>query len=241
MFNSEKTIEQTIESVLQQTYPNWELLIADDLSNDTSIEIVTKYTQNHPRIKLIKTDINTGPAKCRNRAISEAQGYYIAFLDSDDTWHPDKLSKQVEYMRKNNALLVYSSYAYMNDKGLLTGKKISVPKTVSYHQLLKSNVIPCLTSIYNANTLGKFYMKSIGHEDYLYWLLMLKTGIVAHGLKDVLAQYRVHANTVSSNKFKVSQFQWKIYREELKLGLFKSLYYFLWYTILGFKKHIFPK
>ena len=239
MYNSEKTIQQMIESVLQQTYTNWELIIADDLSSDASVTIIEQYQQNDPRIKLIAAKINTGPAECRNRGISKAKGDYLAFLDSDDSWRPEKLSKQIDYMQKNNALLVYSSYAYMDEKGRLTGKTIQVPKTVIYHQLLKSNVIPCLTAIYNIKKLGKFYMKPIGHEDYLYWLTILKTGIIAHGLQDTLAQYRIHPNTISSNKLKVSQFQWKIYRKELKLGLLESLYYFSWYTILGFKKHVF--
>jgi len=240
MFNSEKTIKKMLESVLSQTYSNWELLIADDLSTDSSVELVEHYSKMDSRIKLIRTSSNTGPAKCRNRAITEAQGQYMAFLDSDDAWHFEKLSKQIEYMNSSNAVLVYSSYAYMDDKGNLTGKQITVPAKVDYDGLLKSNVIPCLTAVYNIQKLGKFYMKEIGHEDYLYWLNILKMGVTAHGLKDVLAFYRIHANTVSSNKLKVSQYQWKIYRQELNFGIFKSLYYFSWYTLLGFKKHFFP-
>ncbi len=239
MYNSEKTIVQMITSVIEQTYKNWELLIADDLSTDHSVELVEEFVKKDSRIKLLRTEINTGPAESRNRSISVANGEYIAFLDSDDTWSPDKLKTQVKLLQQPNIFFVYSSYELMNDKGQTYNKQIFVPSSATYTQLLKSNYIPCLTVMYDCKELGKYYMKKIGHEDYVCWLDILKTGTTAYGIKDVLAQYRVHSNTVSSNKLKIYKYQWNIYRNELKLDLLRSSYYFIWYTIKGLKKHFF--
>jgi teichuronic acid biosynthesis glycosyltransferase TuaG len=241
LYNAEKTIRKTIDSVLAQSHQNWEMLIADDLSPDNSVAIVEEYIQQDSRIKLIKTDDNTGPAECRNRAIRAASGDFMAFLDSDDAWNPDKLSKQLQLMQEKDALFCYSSYELMNEEGVLTGKKVTVPASTTFTQMLKSNVIPCVTVIYNIKELGKFYMKSVGHEDYVCWLNILKSkDITAVGHTDTLAQYRIQSHSVSSNKLKVSQYQWRIYRDELKLGLITSSYYFIWYTLKGIKKHLFP-
>ena len=154
-YKSEKFISQTIESVLGQTYQNWEIIIVDDVSPDNSNKIIEEYSKKDSRIKLIKLEKNSGAAVARNIAIEESKGRYIAFLDADDIWKPEKLEKQIEFMRKNNYAFTYTAYEKVDENGVVFGK-IGVPLKVSYNQLLRTCVIGCLTAVYDREKLAKF-------------------------------------------------------------------------------------
>jgi len=236
-YNSEKFISETIKSVLNQTYDNWEMIIVDDCSSDNSNEIIKEYSKKDGRIKLIKLEKNSGPAVARNRAIKEAKGRYIAFLDSDDLWMPNKLEKQVEFMKKNNLAFTYSSYYLIDEENHDIGL-FNAPERISYRSMLKTCSVGCLTAIYDTNVLGKIYMPNIiKRQDYGLWLKILKIVGETKGIKEPLAFYRIRKNSVSSNKIKAAKYQWKIYRDVENLNLFKSFYYFIHYAYYGLKKY----
>lgn len=236
-YNAEAFIQQAIDSVLAQQYEQWELLIVDDCSTDNSINIINTYVESDERIKLIKLEQNSGPAIARNRALAEAKGRYIAFLDSDDLWKEDKLVKQIAFMQAQNIPFSYTSYDLTNeddeDKGefLVNGK-------VDYYSLLKTCDIGCLTAIYDTSVLGKVDMPIIlRRQDYGLWLRLLKKTPFAYALEDKLATYRLRKNSISSNKRKAAAYQWKIYREIEKLSLVKSSYHFVQYALNGLLKY----
>jgi len=238
-YNSEKFISKTIESVLSQTYQKWEMIIVDDCSSDNSNEIIKEYIKKDERIRLIKLEKNSGPAVARNRAIKEAKGRYIAFLDSDDLWLPDKLKKQIKFMEKNNLSFTYSAYKLINEEDKELG--IFIPKEeIKYEDLLKTNYIGCLTAIYDSEKLGKLYMPNIlKRQDYGLWLKILKQIKKTKAILEPLAIYRIRKKSVSSNKIKAAKYQWKIYREVEHLNLVKSMYYFMSYIFYGIKKYKF--
>lgn len=237
MYNSEKYIVSTIESVLRQTYKNWEMIIVDDCSTDSSSEIAKLYSEKDKRIKYIRTEKNSGVSNARNLALKEANGSFIAFLDSDDTWKNEKLKKQIEFMQKNDYIITFTAYELMDENGNKIHKEIMVPNSVDYKTLLKGNVLGCLTVIIDRKKLG-FDIKMSGerHEDYVLWLSILKKGISAYGLNEVLASYRKSSTSLSGNKFKAAKWTWNIYRNIEKIPFPKAIYYFINYAINGIKK-----
>ena len=240
-YNSEKYISKTIDSVLSQTYQNWEMIVVDDVSLDNSNEIIEEYCKKDSRIKLIKLEKNSGAAVARNRAIKEAKGRYIAFLDADDIWKAEKLEKQIYFMQKNNYSFTYTAYEKIDENGVVFGK-IGVPLKVSYNQLLKTCVIGCLTAVYDTEKLGKIYMPTnTKREDFATWLSILKKIDFAYGIKENLSQYRVYENQSSGKKAKMAKENWKLYREIEKLNLLKACYYFSHYAVRGVLRTKFPK
>ena len=231
LHNSEQFISVTIESVLKQTHERLEMIIVDDASTDNSCLIVEKYIEQDDRIKLIKLEVNSGPAASRNRAIREARGRYIAFLDSDDLWAPDKLARQIAFMQKCQTPLSFTGYYHISEEDSEITSYIGVPERVDYEELLKQNTIGCLTAMYDTNVLGKVYMPEIQkRQDFALWLKILKKTPYAYGLDEPLAYYRVRTASVSSNRLLASTYNWKMYREVEKLPLHKAIYYFGWYT-----------
>jgi glycosyltransferase involved in cell wall biosynthesis len=236
-YKSERFISQTIESVLAQTYQNWEMIIVDDVSPDNSNKIIEEYIKQDSRIKLIKLEKNSGPAIARNRAIEEAQGRYIAFLDADDLWMPEKLEKQIKFMTDNDLAFTYSSYDLIDEDGNDLGSFVT-KEFISYEGMLKTCSVGCLTAIYDTKKLGKVYMPNIlKRQDYGLWLKILKEIKTTKGMLEPLATYRILKNSVSSNKIKAAQYQWKIYREVEKLNIFQSVYYFIQYAYHGVMKY----
>ncbi|MEL4429147.1 glycosyltransferase family 2 protein [Shewanella mangrovisoli] len=233
-YNSAKTIAESIDSVISQTYQNWELLITDDVSFDNTRDIVRSYCAKDNRIKLFELDINSGAGASRNNSIENSKGIYIAFLDSDDLWFSDKLSTQISFMKLNNVLLSYSAYQKFSregDRGV-----IIPPSSVTYEELLTGNVIGCLTAIYNANVLGKRYMPLIRkRQDMGLWLNILEDIDMAYGISDVLAKYRVDTG-MTKNKLNILKWQWAFYREVLGLNFFKTIKCFILYAYKGFLK-----
>lgn len=234
-YNSALTIKESIDSVLSQTYKNWELLITDDCSSDDTLAILHGYSQSDSRIRIFQNEENSGAGVSRNKSIEMASGVYIAFLDSDDIWMPEKLEKQVEFMDKNGYALTYTSYQKFDKNG--PGKIISPPLTVNYSELLYSNVIGCLTAMYDVDKLGKQYMPLIRkRQDMGLWLKILKTCNQAYCLPEVLALYRSDTG-MTQNKINASIYQWRFYREVVQLGVLSSLWYFSWYIVKGLIKH----
>ncbi|WP_066351163.1 glycosyltransferase family 2 protein [Aliarcobacter skirrowii] len=228
-YKSERFISQTIDSVLAQTYQKWEMIIVDDVSPDNSNKIIEEYCKKDSRIKLIKLEKNSGPAVARNRAIEEAQGRYIAFLDADDLWKPEKLEKQIMFMEEKNCALSYSAYETMSEEGELQNKYINPPLKISYKDLLKSNHIGCLTAIYDTQKIGKVYMPNISkRQDYGLWLKILRKTGFAYGLEESLGVYRIMSNSVSSNKFKLLKYHFKLFTEFENISSIKALYYLVW-------------
>lgn len=235
-FNAKKYILDAINSVLEQTYPYWELIIIDDCSTDGSADLILEYFGKDKRIKMVRLKQNSGIAVARNTGIELANGRYIAFLDSDDLWLPFKLEKQLDFMQKNNLALTYSSYFIIDRNGKIIGIR-NAPKMLTYKMLLKSNFIGNLTGIYDISVLGKVYSENVKHEDYTLWLKILKKVKYAKGIQEPLAKYRVSVG-YSKNKLKAALWQWNILREIEGLNIIKSLYYFSWYIFYGIKKRI---
>ena len=225
-YNSEKHISDSITSVLNQTHQNWELLLVDDCSHDRTISIIKNFKKVDDRIRLFKFSENFGAAVARNKAIEEANGRFIAFLDSDDKWLPHKLEQQITFMLANSYNLTHTAYGLINESGNVL-KKIIVPALVlSYKDLLYSNRIGCLTAIYDQSQLGKVYMPLLRkRQDYGLWLKILKTGEKAYGLPMVLSQYRKTQHAMSSKKINLIRWNWKLWREVEGLSLTKSAYF----------------
>lgn len=226
LYNSENFIGETIKSVIAQTYIDWEMLIVDDCSTDNSRQIVEEFVRTDSRIKYFKTESASGsPADPRNIGIEMATGRYVAFLDSDDLWIPNKLEFQIPLFSDNKVGIVFSNYIKINEEGESNGGIITAPTEVTYSNLLKGNVIACLTSVYDCKKTGKLYFTKQGHEDFALWLAILKKGYLARNSDRVMAKYRVRKSSVSSNKLKVIKWYYIIYRENEKLSLGKTVYY----------------
>lgn len=237
LYNSEKYIGETIESVLNQTYRNWEMLIVDDCSKDNGVKIVNEYVLKDKRIKLFKNEKNEGVSFTRNKAIDLSQGIYIAFLDSDDLWKKEKLEKQISFMEKNNIDLSYTGYEKINMDGSLRGE-IKVLKKIDYKELLKNCLIGFLTAIYLKEKFKIYRFKKTKAEDYVFWLEIFKQIDYAYGIQESLAYYRVSNNSRSSNKLDIVSFHWKIYREYEKLNFLKAVYYYFIYIKRGIARFI---
>lgn len=240
LYNSEKYIETTIESVINQTYKNWELLIIDDNSKDNGVVIVKEYIKKDSRIKLLVNSQNMGAAKTRNYGIKEAKGEYIAFLDSDDLWNCDKLEKQINFMEKNNYSVTYTGFKKVFIDTPQKGEYISKHKeSLSYKELLKANWLSTFTVIYNQEILGKKYFPDIrAGQDYGLWLDLAKENGKIYGMDEILGTYRVHVGSLSSNKIRRIKLLWKLYREYNKLSILDSIRYLFTSTIysqLGLK------
>lgn len=233
LYNSEAFIDQTIKSILNQTYTNWELWLIDDCSTDKTIQLATQYTKTHPNIKLLKNQINSGAAISRNKGISEATGEYIAFLDADDLWTPNKLEVQVKVMQTNNCDVSFSSYKQINEAGQPLNKLVQALPILSYKKYLKTNYIGNLTGMYNAKSLGKITAPNLRkRQDWLLWLSAIKkSGKPALGIQEPLAYYRVRANSISSNKLELLKHNYWVYKKGLGFSTIKSIYsmvIFIW-------------
>jgi len=235
--NAEHFISDTIDSVLNQTYQDWEMIIVDDCSSDNSVQIIDKYVQKDKRIKLIKSDKNLGPAQTRNKAIESSSGKYIAFLDADDMWMPHKLEKQLKFMRDNDLAFTYASYLLIDEEGNDIGL-FRTKEEINYDSILKTCSIGCLTAIYDVEKIGKTYMRDIPKgQDYTLWLNIMKRIKKTKGIMEPLAYYRIQSISVSSNKLNAAKAQWSIYRNIEKLNIFKSIYYFIHYACFGLVKY----
>jgi teichuronic acid biosynthesis glycosyltransferase TuaG len=234
-YNGSKYLEQAILSVVNQSYKYWELVIIDDCSLDCSKNIITKYVNSDERIKFFSNSSNMGVSFSRNVGIQNSKGRYIAFLDSDDVWEVNKLKDQLSVFEITKVSIVYSPYYVINGKDQIIGKIIP-PKKLTYKLLLKSNFIGNCTGIFDSDILGKHFLKNQGHEDYIFWLELLKKTEFAFSTNTILARYRKSKNSLSSNKFKALKWTWNIYKNNENLSLINSLFYLCNYIYYGFTK-----
>ncbi len=239
IYNSESFILETINSVLNQTYQNWELILIDDCSNDKTLQIVQPFLENQSKIKLLKNNTNLGAAISRNKGIKAAQGDYIAFLDADDLWKPEKLEKQIAFMQTENCEVCFSSYNQINEAGELLNIVVKALPVLSYKKLLKSNYIGNLTGIYNAKVLGKITSPNLRkRQDWLLWLAAIKqSGRAAKSIQEPLAFYRVRKDSMSSSKLHLVKHNYWVYKKGLGFSTTKSLYCLMVFFI----EHFFVK
>ena len=208
----ENLLNETIKSVLNQTYKNWEMIIVDDCSTDNTEKIVLKFDDE--RIKYHKLKINSGAAVARTTAMQLAKGSYMAFLDSDDIWTEDKLEKQLNFMKKNNYAFTCTSYEQIDENGNSLSKIINPVKKCSYNRLLLDCPVGNSTVMYNVNKNGKFEVPNIRkRNDDALWLQNVKKEKYIYGFNSVLMKYRIRKNSISSNKLKVIKYHWILYRE----------------------------
>lgn len=239
-YNAERYIAQSIESVLAQTYDNWELLITDDGSTDKSVEIISKYSKNDERINVMVPDEHQGIARTRNMSISRARGRFVAFLDSDDIWFPEKLEKQIKFMLENDVAFTYSSYEVIDCQGNLKNKIVKDAGVMSYKKYLRNTIICCGTVVIDREKTGHFATPIIAtSEDMSLWLSIMKRGFDAYPVPGPLLKYRITPGSASSNKIKASADVWRVYRKLEKLSLLKSSANFICYVFNAVKKRVF--
>ena len=237
--NAESFLDESIGSILHQTYSYWELLIVDDCSTDKSPSIIADYAEQDSRIRCFKTQAPSGsPCLPRNMGIEAAKGRFIAFLDSDDCWLPHKLEEQLPLFEKSDVGIVYSDYEKMTERGERSQRVVKAPACADYRQLLLGNVIGCLTAVYDTAKVGKVYFENHSHEDYILWLSILKKGYIAQNSGTVSACYRVREHSVSSNKLKALLWQWDIYVHVEKMSFLRAGYCFLHYAYKAFRKSL---
>jgi teichuronic acid biosynthesis glycosyltransferase TuaG len=235
--NSEGYIKEAIKSVVSQNYKNWTLEITDDFSSDSTVQIIKDLMRNEGRINLFCLNEKFGPGIARNKSIKRSLGKYIAFLDSDDTWERDRLSKHIQFMEHNNIAFSHSSYGYKNE----IGEEIKTPFIVSNHpvnfkHLLKHTEISCLTAVYNQEIIGKVYMPDIPRkQDYVTWLSILKRGFNSIPYQEVLAHYRLKSN--DKRNLKSFFYHVRILKNTQNFSLIKSLYYTFIWALEGLKRY----
>ena len=228
-YNSSKFIEECINSVITQSYIDWEMIIVDDYSTDNSRDLILKFAKEDNRIKTIFLDENVGAAAARNIAIKQSKGKYIAFLDSDDIWKSEKIEKQLSFMNDRNIAFSFTSYQPMSEDGKEYFNIIKVPEKMTYASYLRNTIIGCLTVIIDKEKTGKFQMPNIrSSHDMALWLLIMKRGFSAYGLDENLAYYRIVSNSNTSKKWKAAKEVWDVYRKVNKTGehrkaLFKNM------------------
>lgn len=237
-YNAEKYIEKAIRSAMTQTITDLEIIVVDDNSKDNTCKIVEALAAEDQRIRLIKCKENMGAAKARNLAWDACRGKYVALLDCDDIWYPQKLEKQIAIAQKENADIVYCSYAIIDEAGAKKCNDFIVPESTTFESALSRSVISCSTALLSPRV-TRNYRFPIGyyHEDLALWLKLLGDGMKAVGIPEVLAEYRVRSNSRASNKIAVAIKRWKIYRSMMKFSVAKSAYYFIQYAFAGLIKY----
>lgn len=238
-YNSGKWIKETIASVQAQIYTNWELIITDDASSDDTVDVVKDIIEKDSRISIYVLPINSGAAKARNNSLEHASGRYIAYLDADDLWMPNKLGHQIKFMQDNKVGMCYTDYDIVNEFGKYR-KTINVPKTVTYDSYLKKPLTCSHSIIFDTEIIDRnlLVMPNIRRgQDAATWLQVLKTGIIGYALNESLAQYRRHSSSLSSNKLKAIKRTWYLYREIEHLPLLYACECFMSYAFNAVKKY----
>ena len=225
-YNAEKYIEETIVSILNQTYTNFELIIVDDCSTDSSLKIIREYENNFKNIKILELKKNQGKGFALAKGLENVSGKYLAFIDSDDLWEPEKLQKQIVYMKKEKLNFTFTSYIKFNI-GRDTRKRIYALPKVDYNKMLQYSNIGYSTVIIHVDLLKDITIPIIRkRQDYALWLCLLKKE-VAYGLDDPLTLYRVREDSLSKNKFELIKWNWIVYRKYEKLSIIQSVWYLM--------------
>lgn len=229
VYNAKRFLKETIACIQRQTYTNWELLLVDDCSSDGSRELIQEYEAQDDRIHLLCANVNQGAARSRNQGVMAANGQYLCYLDADDVWVDEKLSKEIDFLRTKDAAFIFSGYEFADEQAVGLGKIVRVPETITYKQALKNTTIFTSTVMFDLTKLSKdmVTMPIVASEDTATWWKILKTGVTAYGLDENLVRYRRSSNTLSSNKWIAIKRIWNLYRRQEQLALLPSVYYFI--------------
>lgn len=242
VYNVEKYIEETMDCVRAQTYSNWELLLVEDGSTDKSAALIEAYMQRtgDERIRLIRQPGNLGAAKARNRGLLEAKGRYIAYLDSDDLWVPEKLERELKFMQEKKAAFAFTGYEFADEQGKGTGKVVRVPQTLTYKQALKNTTIFTTTVMFDTEKIDKELLKMpiIKSEDTALWWKVLRCGYVAYGLDENLVKYRRVGQSLSSNKLEAVRRIWNLYRKAEGMSVLSSAWNFCFWAVRAVKRRV---
>ena len=238
VYNAAKFINDTVNSILNQTYKNFEAIFIDDCSNDNSVELIEKYKDN--RIKIIRNKVNLGAAISRNNGIQQAEGRYICFLDADDFWKPNKIEAQIQFMKEKNCAFSFTNYEFADENGKPKGIIVNVPNRITYRQALKNTTISTNTVMFDTKIIKKdiIYMPNVKSEDTACWWNILKQIDYAYGLNENLSYYRRSSGTLSSNKFEAIRRIWYLYRKVEKLNIIYATYCFIFYAVNAVRRRI---
>lgn len=236
-YNCAKFIEYTIESVRAQSYKQWEMIIVDDCSTDNTKKIVDKFIKEDNRIKYFCLENNSGAAIARTKAMELAKGEYMAFLDSDDIWPEDKLTKQLIFMKQNGFSFTCTAYEQIDEDGNSLNRIIQTVSKADYNRVLLDCPVGNSTVMYNVEKMGKFEVPNIRkRNDDALWLQMLKKEKYIYGMNSVLMKYRIRQNSISSNKFKVIKYHWILYRDIEHLSIARSIFHIMYWCVIKLLK-----
>lgn len=239
-YNMEKYLPATIASVRGQTFPGWELIIVDDVSTDKTQAVLQDYGDQDPRIRWMVQGEHAGIASARNRAIQMAQGRFLAFLDADDLWHPEKLERQLAFMQERDVAFSYSSYDCVDEEGRQLNKTVKAAEDMDYEAYLRNTIIGCSTVMIDTQKVGSVVVPDFRtSEDTATWLDVLRKGFIAYAIEEPLVSYRIRRKSASSNKLKAAADLWKVYRQHESMSFFKAVACFSSYAFHAIKKHLF--
>lgn len=242
VYNVERFIWETLDCVAAQTYPRWELLLVEDGSSDGTVSMIEDYIRESgdERIRLIRQPGNLGAARARNRGLKEAAGRYIAYLDADDLWVPEKLERELAFMREKNAVFAFTGYEFVSEDGRSTGKVVRVPETLNYRQALKNTTIFTTTVMFDTAGIDRslLEMPVMKSEDTALWWKILRNGYTAWGLDENLVKYRRAGRSLSSNKLEAVRRIWNLYRKAEGMGVLSSAWHFCFWAVRAVKRRV---
>jgi teichuronic acid biosynthesis glycosyltransferase TuaG len=231
--NGAQFVAEAIASVRAQTRGDWELLVVDDCSSDETALIAGQHAAQDARVRMLRTAANVGSSAARNLGLAHRGGRYVAFLDADDLWLPEKLEKQLEFMWRCNASFSFTAYRKFGPDG--AGGVIHARDSTSWRDMLKGNRVGCSTVVLDTHAHPRIaFPIGLGRqEDYALWLSLLRPGAVARGLDEPLAMYRIHASSKSARKLPSILAQWRVYRDYERLPRLLAAWYLGHYAVRG--------
>lgn len=242
VYNARKFIRETLDCVMAQTYTAWELLLIEDVSTDDTVAVIEEYIRKkkEQRIRMIRQPENMGAARARNRGLEEAKGRYIAYLDADDLWEPEKLQHQLLFMEKNEAAFCFTGYEFADECGVGTGKVVRVPETLNYRQALGNTTIFTTTVMFDTEKIPKemLEMPVMKSEDTALWWRILRNGYTAYGLDENLVRYRRPGKSLSSNKLEAIRRIWNLYRRAEGMSIPASVWHFCFWALRAVKRRV---
>ena len=245
VYNAAPYLKETIRTIEEQTYPNWEVIFVDDASTDNSLQILQQYKEsikeNKKRIEILSLPKNQGPAAARNAGVQAAKGRYLVFQDADDIWDKNKLKKQLEFQKEKDCAFSFTGYEFADETAARNGKIVQVPEEIRYEEALKNTTISTITVMFDRTKLPEELLRmpeACQREDTATWWNILKHGYVAYGLNEPLSVYRRHAGSHSANKWNAVKGTWRMYREQEKLAVPKVVYYMTFNLINAVKRRV---
>ncbi len=239
VYNAKGFVVETIQSVIKQTYQNWELIIVDDCSPDGTFQYLLEKYDDFPNVKIFRNEVNSGAGITRNRALKEASAEMIAFLDADDIWLPTKLEKQVSHMSEKNSAITHTSYAFIDEASRRTAGKMSVSRVVNLKSYMRNTEIGMSTSLVDRRIVGNIEFNPMRtRQDTKLWLTLLGQGFMSEGIDEVLVYYRIRGGQISGNKFKIAWRTFKLYWTVDSIPWYLRVTNFVYYAFNGVIKRL---